>query len=153
MDEQSRGDNRSFLFKKTIFFWKRFAQEHNFFEGDFFRKEIFKWQKNKREMIKTNFFWKSWRDGYFPNTQRLPENEMWKNVDAEAIFVENILRSSKDSDLSLKKEVQKKRRKTMIDLFTSNNRNSEISSCGDLNKWLFCKKSQFILFRNEHDWK
>ena len=36
----------------------RFAQDNNFFEGDFFRKEILKWKENKKEMIKTSFFLK-----------------------------------------------------------------------------------------------
>ena len=129
----------------------------NFFEWDLLKKTIFSneifFEKNfsnakkTREMIKTNFFWRSWRDGYFPNTQRLPENEMWKNVDAEAVFVENILRSSKDSDLSLKKEFQKKEEKRWQTYLHQKTEIQKINSWRDLNKWLFCKKkSQCILF-------
>ena len=133
----------------------RFAQENSFFEGDFFRKESFKWKKNKKEMLKTSFFWKSWRDGFFLKHAKIIRKwDVKKFVVAEAIFVENILRSSKDSDLSLKKEFQKKvRRKTMTDLFTSKKRNSE-------NKFLWWFKQVVILQKkvnvpcsNEHNWK
>ena len=40
MEQQSRGDNRSFLIKKTIFL-NEICSRKQFFERDFFRKEIF----------------------------------------------------------------------------------------------------------------
>ena len=63
--EKTRGDEKIF-FRKQIFEWL------------FFAKKYCKWKKE--DMINTNFFWKSWRDGYFLNTKRLPQNEIWTKM-------------------------------------------------------------------------
>ena len=111
MKQQSRGDNRSSLFKKQ-FYWLRFAQEHNFFEGDFFRKEIFKWKEKQERNDKNKLLLKKLERQIFSKHAKITRKwDVEKFCVAEAIFVDNILRSSKDSDLSLKKEVQKKEEK------------------------------------------
>ena len=64
----------------------RFGQEHNFFEGDVFRKEISNEKKNKKKMIKTNFFWKAGETDIFQTRKDYQKMRCGKNFCCRSNF-------------------------------------------------------------------
>ena len=131
-----------FFFKKTIFSNEIFS-----------RKPFLNDERHKKEMIKT-FFCKCWRDGFFRNTKRFPDNEIWTIILLLNPFLCGIF-SEIEKSFFWKRELRKKSKKKTIDFFSKKkNRNSENKFLEVLHKWFFCQKKKVNLScSKEHAWK
>ena len=138
---------------KEVFFFLK----NTIFSMAIFEKNNFEMKKTQEGEKKTNFFGKGWREWFFLNTKRLPENEIWTNL---FLLQEQFLWTILFFNLKKRKrKFPRRTKKTNIfwkncdeDFYKiSNNRNSKDKSLEMLNMWFFCKKRDNFFCSKEHD--
>ena len=148
MEQQSRGDNSSFLLKKTIFLKEICSRTHFFLKEILFEKKFFKWKEKQERDDKNKLLLKKLEWRIFSKHAKMIRKWDVEKFLLQKQFLWRIFHEVQKIQICLwirnfKKE-EEKRWQTYLHQITVI---QKIGSCGDSNKRLLCKKKSIYLVR------